>query len=49
MTDDEMAKNDLELIQESLDGMEEGYEEVSQELRQAMNTGTPNNGGFTVI
>ena len=49
MNEESLSNNDLELILESLDGMEEGFEEISIELRQAINKDTNNNDGFTVI
>ncbi len=50
MNEESISSNDLELILESLDGMEDGFEEISIELRQAINKNTNNNNnGFTII
>ena len=49
MSEETISKSDLELIVGSLDGMEDGFEDISMELRQAVALGTNNNGGFTVI
>ncbi len=47
MTESSLSKEDLEMIQTSLDGMLESFDEVSSELTTAM--GKSNKSGFTII
>ncbi len=49
ITEDSITKNDIDLIIESLDGMEDGYEDISTELNHAIANSNSNNGGFTII